>query len=66
MHQRLLRFLASVLASIRRVRRSGRLSVVAVVGVEVGRRLVVVGAGARSQDRSARLAGSHGRGAAGF
>ena len=69
MHQRFRRLLASILVSVRRVGRSGRLSVVAVVGVVVGsrRRFVVVGVSdARPQDGGARLAGGHGRGAAGF
>ena len=69
MHQRFRRLLASILVSVRRVGRSGRLSVVAVVGVVVGsrRRFVVVGVSdARPQDGGTRLAGGHGRGAAGF
>jgi hypothetical protein len=69
MHQRFRRLLASILVSVRRVGRRGRLSVVAVVGVVVGRRrrFVVVGVSdARPQDGGARLAGGHGRGAAGF
>jgi hypothetical protein len=61
--------LPSILVSVRRVGRRGRLSVVAVVGVVVSSRcrFVVVGvADARPQDGGARLAGGHGRGAAGF